>query len=152
LHYMDSVSTPPYSVIYIHNTALDTSILTNYSNQFITSTLVQVRSSKFILVNSYFLPNSDIRPHLSLLTNLLQDPTYQNLPIIITGDLNARHTVGWNDHFTNTLGRQLLDFISSHALENHNKGTYTCFTPNGQSVIDLTLTNLLASPLIMDWT
>src|SRR5699024_124797 len=115
LYYHRSPSDPPYSVINVHNTALNTSILNQYSNRFITSILVQIRSSKFILVNSYFLPDSDLRPHLTLLTSLLQDPSLLNLPIIITGDLNARHK-DWKDHFTNTQGRLVLDFISSHAL------------------------------------
>src|SRR5699024_6156832 len=57
----------------------------------------------------------------------------------------------WKDHYTNTQGRLVLDFISSHALENHNKGTYTCFKHNGQSIIDLTLSNSLASSLITNW-
>lgn len=147
----DSPTNPPYSVIYAHNRNLSTSHITSFSNRFITTISIQIRSTKLLLVNVYLLPNDpNFDAHLILLSNILLDPQFQNLPIILTGDFNARHT-HWLDHHTNTQGRKLFNFITTHALSVHNNSEYTCIRSNGSGIIDLTLTNTAANFLINEW-
>ena len=141
LYFTSSPTQSSYSAICVCNKNLTTTHITKYSNRFITTISVQIRNSTVILVNIYFLPNDpNLETHLSILSNLLTDPDFQNLAIIFTGDLNARH-INWHDHYTNRQGRNLFDLITSHALAMHN----------GNSIIDLTLTNIAATPLVLDW-
>ena len=75
----------------------------------------------------------------------------ENLPLMVGVDTNAHHTV-WGHRSCNQRGRSLLLSLSSNNLILANKGNTPTFrTKVGNSVIDLTFTNILGSKLLSSW-
>ncbi|KAF7487638.1 hypothetical protein SSS_02905 [Sarcoptes scabiei] len=70
--------------------------------------------------------------------NLLQ--TYERHPIILSGDLNARHTL-WYDRIVNKHGELFCELVNEQALHIHNNKNPTCITLNVLSSTECLITN-----------
>jgi ribonuclease HI len=75
----------------------------------------------------------------------------EGLPLVIGTDANS-HSEAWGSTDTNQRGEELLEFILGSGLDWKNTGRRPTFvTGNRQEVLDLTLTNILASTLVAEW-
>jgi hypothetical protein len=115
---------------------------------------VAVETEDVVLCCVYISPNKatpeDFEKQLDdIETNLKSHD--KNKPVIITGDLNAKHP-SWGGVNTNKRGLILLEWIHSQNLILLNDGKKpTCIRPNGQSYIDLTMINESAATRGFTW-
>ncbi|KPM05827.1 hypothetical protein QR98_0042990, partial [Sarcoptes scabiei] len=114
-----------------------------------TSIQILLNNSQLIVSNIYIKPNSISAMHVDKIRDLFN--SYSQFPIILSGDLNARHTL-WHDRKVNKHGEIISDLINDLDLYIHNDRKPTCKTINGSSIIDLTLTNVRATPKISQWS
>uniref|UniRef100_A0A834VF46 Reverse transcriptase domain-containing protein n=1 Tax=Sarcoptes scabiei TaxID=52283 RepID=A0A834VF46_SARSC len=148
IYHVDNHLTPKTG-IYINNRNIYTKILDSFTNSWMTSIQVQLDNQPLVLSTVYINPNSIEPEHLTTLRNLLK--TYEKTPVILSGDFNARHTL-WNDRIINKHGQLICDLINELELQIHNNSKTTCFTDSGgESIIDLTLTNSIATPFLANW-
>ncbi|KAF7489632.1 hypothetical protein SSS_08796 [Sarcoptes scabiei] len=135
----------PKTGIVINNKTLYTKTIDTYTSTWMTSIQVQLCNTQLILCNIYIEPNTMTEEHLGTLRNLLKD--YEHFPLILAGDFNARHTL-WHDRIINKHGELICELINDFDMQIHNEKSPTCITENGNSIIDLTLSNSKATPLI----
>ncbi|KAF7496158.1 Putative protein in type-1 R1DM retrotransposable element [Sarcoptes scabiei] len=147
IHQVGNNSKPKTGIV-INNKTLYTKTLDNYTNSWMTSIQVQLDKTQLIISNIYIEPNTMIDEHIETLRNLLKD--YEHLPLILAGDFNARHTL-WHDRIVNKHGELICELINDFDLQIHNENSPTCITDNGNSIIDLTLSNSRATPHIKQW-
>lgn len=140
-HSSDSIDTATV----ILNNNLSTSLIEEFTNSFATSIRIQTESEDIILVNSYIRTGDLADPHIEFLNNLYL--THSHNPIIVCGDLNARHPF-WFDPTTNSNGTKLKQIIDEQELTVHNTNHTTC---RDASIIDLTISNSLAFCMVDDW-
>lgn len=112
-----------------------------------------------LLICSVYIHDSltptQIEEHLKPLNEFASK---HGLKLIMAGDFNCHHPA-WgkdpDDHRARSRGEKLYEYICCQNLYIHNDGrhTYNKMTVNGiiESTIDLTLTNHLASELIVGW-
>ena len=75
----------------------------------------------------------------------------ESLPLVVATDSNAHHTA-WGHRSCNSRGRDLLLSLSANNLVLANTGNIPTFRSKvGNSVIDLTFTNISGSNLINSW-
>ena len=115
------------------------------SNSNFTIAKIYINNQQIIIVNTYIAPDSLNTEHSSHIEHIFRH--YSHLPVILSGDLNARHT-RWFDNYTNRHGRIINQLIDELELNILNNGVPTCNTLNGSSIIDLTLTNHRAMNMI----
>jgi len=117
-----------------------------------TTLKICLSQATFILSNIYIHPEESVHDYPNRITNLCNDPAIKNLPLILAGDFNARHTY-WFDVKTNARGTVIEQLMSQLDLDHHNKrNNFTCFHRKGRSIIDLTITNTKARNLITNWS
>ena len=97
-----------------------------------------------------YIHPDDTHIYKHTLARLFGDPALHGLPIVLSGDLNARHTY-WHDTTNSARGIELEDLMSQLDLDHHNTGSFTCYHAGGRSVIDLTVTNTLARNSVTNW-
>ncbi|KAF7492646.1 Putative protein in type-1 R1DM retrotransposable element [Sarcoptes scabiei] len=148
IYHIDENSKPKTG-IYLNNSSLYCKKLEDFTNAWMTSIEIQLNKSQLIISNVYIEPNTISSFHIDILKNLLT--THENVPLIITGDFNARHTM-WHDRIINRHGEIIYELINDFNLYPHNDKNPTCLTINGTSIIDLTLTNHKAMPYVRNWT
>ncbi|KAF7496039.1 hypothetical protein SSS_00314 [Sarcoptes scabiei] len=134
--------------IFINNKNLMAKKLDKYTNCWMTTVQVQLSKSLLIISNVYIEPNTISSSHIDLLKDLMK--TFANHPLILSGDLNARHTL-WHDRIINRHGESICELINDFDLHIHNDESPTCLTINGNSIIDLTLSNYKARSFIRNW-
>ena len=117
----------------------------------ITSVLIQGLNQRRVVVCSYY---SDITKKvddngiINRLSNFCND---NDLPLIIGCDSNS-HSSSWGCKDTNRRGHEFDDLILSNNLIINNMGSTPTFVSHlGESIIDITMTNAHASPMISDW-
>lgn len=114
------------------------------------SLTVTTRTTKIRIINTYKSPTEDIRNVLHTIEGILT--TRENLPTVILGDFNAKHQA-WGGASSDSSGDILAQFAINHSLfilnDSDQGPTYS--STNGNSYIDLTLTNDLLFPDIFDW-
>ncbi|KAF7496041.1 Retrovirus-related Pol polyprotein from type-1 retrotransposable element R1 [Sarcoptes scabiei] len=138
----------PKTGIFINNKNLMAKKLDKYTNCWMTTVQVQLSKSLLIISNVYIEPNTISSSHIDLLKDLMK--TFANHPLILSGDLNARHTL-WHDRIINRHGESICELINDFDLHIHNDESPTCLTINGNSIIDLTLSNYKARSFIRNW-
>ena len=142
----------PLSAIILKRNNLSISHIQNLSNQFFTTVKINTSNKPIILCNVYIPPNQINDSHVDFISNLFENSEFNTnkYPIILTGDLNARHSY-WHDHHTNFHGTEIFNLINQLELFISNNNSPTCFTHNGTSHIDLTISNKYAKDLIQNW-
>lgn len=75
-----------------------------FTNEFCAVAEVSVQSLVFIMVSIYMSPSKDISTSLNHLILILE--CFNNKPILICSDTNARHTI-WLDNLVNARGNAL---------------------------------------------
>ncbi|KAF7489848.1 Retrovirus-related Pol polyprotein from type-1 retrotransposable element R1 [Sarcoptes scabiei] len=138
----------PKTGIFVNNTSLFTKKIEDFSNSWITTIQIHLQQSPLIVSTVYIEPNSISSIHENLVRKLFK--TYENVPLIVSGDFNARHTM-WHNRITNKHGEVIYEIMNDFDLYLHNDQRPTCLTINGSSIIDLTLTNHKATPFIRNW-
>lgn len=138
----------PRAIIAIFNSAVQHQVIQT-SNEDICAVKFTNASTQCILISTYIPSNTDIRPHLIILRNILE--THQNTPVIISGDTNCNHPIWGSQRYT-TRGQILSDFISELDLCIFNSQSPTYQHQDGRKGwIDLTLANSSAVTLIANW-
>ncbi|OTF74801.1 hypothetical protein BLA29_005566, partial [Euroglyphus maynei] len=112
-----------YSAIVVINNSLIVDQLSDFTNSFATTLLIQTKHRYLVLVNIYIHSNSFGVIHQNFFTSLLS--TYSNLPIILCGDFNARNPY-WHDVVTNRNGYMFKEVIDNHNLIVINNKSKTC--------------------------
>ena len=83
------------NAVIINNKDLQSNLISAHSNERITAVHIWWShggcQKELVIVNVYLRPREDLEPDLQLLGRLLHDPQWRTLPIIISGDWNARH-------------------------------------------------------------
>ncbi|KAJ8936360.1 hypothetical protein NQ318_007127 [Aromia moschata] len=99
------------------------------------------------ICSAYFPRNTESPPRE--LSDLIRYCEGIGLPLLVGCDSNSHHTM-WGDKEVKPRGRMLLEFLTLSGMQIANRGSVpTYFTPERQSVIDLTLcsTELLSQDL-----
>ena len=111
---------------------------------------LRINSRLTILIASIYMDINNAIPD-NLLSRISNYADNEQLPLIICTDSNAHHTA-WGHRNCNTRGRELCLSINSNNLVICNSGNTPTFnSPNGNSVIDLTLANSLGINLLHNW-
>ncbi|KAF7490419.1 Putative protein in type-1 R1DM retrotransposable element [Sarcoptes scabiei] len=147
--YQTDENSIPKTGIFVNNLNLYCKKIEKFTNAWMTTIQIQLFKSLLVICNVYIEPNTISSHHIEFLRDLLK--TYENVPLILTGDFNARHTL-WNDRIINKHGECIYDLIIEFDLFLHNNKNATCLTINGTSIIDLTLSNHRATPHVKNWT
>jgi Endonuclease-reverse transcriptase len=102
---------------------------------------VVVKVEGILFICCYFKPNEGVDWLCSKLS-LLEDHLATDQPVVIIGDLNARHTE-MGDHYSNAYGNTLLGFIDAMNLQRvePGKGRWTFIRGLNRSVIDHVIGN-----------
>lgn len=115
------------------------------SNSWIVGTRISPTAclhNEIIIINVYMSPSTNIAHKLENLSIILHK--YNNHPIILAGDFNARSTT-FGDVKTNARGRLLEQFVHNHGLSLKNTSSAPTFQKvNRSSLVDMTFTNLKA--------
>ncbi|KAJ8961489.1 hypothetical protein NQ318_014737 [Aromia moschata] len=101
------------------------------------------------ICSAYFPRNTESPPRE--LSDLIRYCEGIGLPLLVGCDSNSHHTM-WGDKEVKPKGRMLLEFLTLSGMQIANRGSVpTYFTPERQSVIDLTLcfTELLSR--VVSW-
>ncbi|XP_036328686.1 uncharacterized protein LOC118741007 [Rhagoletis pomonella] len=126
--------------------------------EFLTQDLVAVQTTlkvdgrelEVVLAAAYFPGDNANVPPLEV-QQLLESCRRKRLPVILGCDANA-HNMEWGSSDTNRRGECLLEYIISADLSIHNVGNEPTFiTRVREEVLDITISNRLASPLIGQW-
>ncbi|XP_066288339.1 uncharacterized protein [Branchiostoma lanceolatum] len=118
--------------------------LTNTTHADIAAANIYADTSSFTLISAYVPP--DNKDGIDEVMRVLKSLQGTNKPLILCGDLNARHPA-WGDERENHLGHHL----NSHLLAN-NLHVINNYRPTRENiVIDLTITNKQATQLIERW-
>jgi ribonuclease HI len=149
LFYAQNCVRPKAAILVANNKLLPTSI-TTYINEYSTVILLELKSKTFAFISLYCSPFENIELELRHTQNIINVLKPQNL--IISIDSNA-HSRVWFSNTDDNRGNILNEFIAQNNLImlNNNVNTPTYYTPEAESFIDLTLTNLAATPLINQW-
>ena len=130
------------AVLYVHNTISCTSIpeISNISKQIDSAWgLVIVNNRRYVIGSVYVKLNYN-NGITDVLKMLNAADTYRKkvkaAGVILTGDLNARHTV-WGDTMKNNYGNQLFERLDSNAFTIRYAPSPTFLSENGSSCIDL---------------
>ncbi|XP_035215115.1 uncharacterized protein LOC118188733 [Stegodyphus dumicola] len=104
----------------------------------------------FILISVYCPPSQGLETHLSILEDLISD--YQNIPVIISGDFDAKHTI-WGPSQPDPRGLQICEFLASTdmCVINDPDSPPTFTGARGNSWIDLTLLRKHGQLNIINW-
>lgn len=95
--------------------------------------------NSLLLAASYMAHEEDVPP--TEVVELASQATRRKAGLVIGSDTNAHNRI-WGSRATNKRGELLLSFIQSTNLLIANKGSEPTFvSPNGESIIDLTLTD-----------
>lgn len=134
------------------NKHLKVSQVNLFTNANFSTVKIYTSESYIILSNVYIPPHQLNDSHYDTIMNLFSHQEYcdNQIPIILTGDLNARHKY-WHDHDQNSHGIVLFDLINILELTIMNDNNPTCFSHNGSSHIDLTIANSFALNSISEW-
>jgi len=134
---------------------LNAFLLSDYSDQDITSVILEGNNKSLVLVSAY-LPHDDEAPTDTLRKLVISQEKKKNYLLIGT-DANARHEV-WGSSSTNERGECLLDFINLYNLSICNRGNKPTFSfPSSDiydgwdTTLDVTLVNNLTFPIINNW-
>ncbi|XP_017464834.1 PREDICTED: uncharacterized protein LOC108358170 [Rhagoletis zephyria] len=105
---------------------------------------------EMVLAAAYFPgDNANVQP--LEVQQLLEFCRRRRLPVILGCDANA-HNMEWGSLDTNRRGECLLEYIISEDLSIHNVGNKpTFFTRVREEALDITISNRLASPQIVQW-
>lgn len=141
-------SSKPLSGILVSNPKLYVEFLQEYSCSNITTIKIHLQNHFLIIACLYFEPNSLSNELLNKVRDVMD--TFRQQPMIIAGDLNARHVL-WHNRTTNGQGDKIADLIDDYELHVHNLDIPTYISHFGSSVIDLTISNDEAYPRITDW-
>ena len=99
---------------------------------------------------SYYLHEDLPIPHPKM-RKLVKHCKDNKLPLILGGDANAHHSL-WNSTDINDRGDELYSFLMSNNLHSCNIGhSPTFITRSRQEMLDVTITNSSAHPLVRDW-
>ncbi|XP_035231869.1 uncharacterized protein LOC118203695, partial [Stegodyphus dumicola] len=116
----------------------------------LSAVLLQASNFSLLLISQYASPAEDLETTIELAQSVLQRTKLSN--VIIAGDYNAHHT-NWGYSSTDTRGRQLEDFISTHNLILHNSidspPTFDRIFAVGWP--DLTLSTVPIAQHVQDW-
>ena len=136
------------TVIICLNNYLNIQLIDDFSNDFCTTVGVSCHGKAIIVANFYIPPNQLNDSHINFLTNL--SSTFSSHPLVVCGDFNSRSPV-WHDNKTNQNGARFKGIFNQTDLVLQNDKSHTCFTHNGSSLIDLTMTNSHATGSILRW-
>src|SRR6218665_416142 len=132
----------------ITNSNISCYLLEEFSNEFCTSTLLHTQNASVVIANFYIPPNKFNSNHSTFIETLLQ--AHEHKALILCGDFNARHPL-WFDKTINCNANKFISIIQSNSLNIHNTNSITCQTPQGSSIIDLTITNPHAIYMVQNW-
>ncbi|KAJ8934059.1 hypothetical protein NQ318_003246, partial [Aromia moschata] len=101
------------------------------------------------LAIAYFPRNTESPPRE--LSDLIRYCEGIGLPLLVGCDSNSHHTM-WGDKEVKPRGRMLLEFLTLSGMQIANRGSVpTYFTPERQSVIDLTLCSTELLSQVVSW-
>nr|XP_027201524.1 uncharacterized protein LOC113795535 [Dermatophagoides pteronyssinus] len=146
--YKQELNKTPDTAIVITNKSLIINLIHEFSCSFATTISIQCIDRFIIICNIYIRPNEICTEHIEFIENIINK--YRNTPLIISGDFNARHLL-WHDKIINRNGTKIFDIIDKHNLIIHNNKEKTCQTSNGNSIIDITLTNDHGCHIVQNW-
>ncbi|XP_018360475.1 PREDICTED: uncharacterized protein LOC108759498 [Trachymyrmex cornetzi] len=114
---------------------------------------VAIRWGDIVVVGIYLPPSLGI-PQCEEALEELERWAIRNIdrPMIIEGDLNAKSML-WNSRSTNPRGTLIAEWASAMGMCCLNRGhESTCVRINGESIVDVTFANPIASRRIVNWT
>lgn len=150
LFYLKNSNTRPKSAVVVLDPNFEVLLLAEYSSSNITACLIRLSSEHIVILSCYFEPDSDIERYLYILDTVLHQ--YKNQKIIMCGDFNARSSI-WHDRVNDKRGKLLYSWISQHNLNIENKDDTATFSSHqGESCIDMTLTNEKCTQVLSSWT
>lgn len=134
---------------------LEISLVNELSTRDLTAALLRIivrgRRMTIMLASVYLPPGLEDMPPSAELVNLVNWCENRNLPVVIGGDMNSRHSA-WGSRINNTRGNALAGFIASTTLEIVNRGSEPTFVSGPRtSVVDVTLVSPRLLPLVADW-
>ncbi|KAJ8962768.1 hypothetical protein NQ318_001167 [Aromia moschata] len=101
------------------------------------------------ICSAYFPRNTESPPRE--LSDLIRYCEGIGLPLLVGCDSNSHHTM-WGDKEVKPRGRMLLEFLTLSGMQIANRGSVpTYFTPERQSVIDLTLCSTELLSQVVSW-
>ncbi|KAJ8962127.1 hypothetical protein NQ318_018084 [Aromia moschata] len=101
------------------------------------------------ICSAYFPRNTESPPRE--LSDLIRYCEGIRLPLLVDCDSNSHHTM-WGDKEVKPRGRMLLEFLTLSGMQIANRGSVpTYFTPERQSVIDLTLCSTELLSQVVSW-
>ncbi|KAJ8962335.1 hypothetical protein NQ318_018317 [Aromia moschata] len=101
------------------------------------------------ICSASFTRNTESHPYE--LSDLIRYCEGIGLPLLVGCDSNSHHTM-WGDMEVKPRGRMLLEFLTLRGMQVANRGSVpTYFTPERQSVIDLTLCSTEFLSQVLSW-
>jgi hypothetical protein len=131
---------PKSAIIYTRMNDIKGMFLEKFTNELIVWPVFSIDNEDIHLCSAYMPPSKPIEEVLDQINATINEIKPKNL--IISYDTNAKSNV-WFSKFNNKRGYDMLEFILKNDLTiMNNSSDPTFFTINGQSHIDLTLTNI----------
>ena len=98
------------------------------------------------IIGSVYIPPDDKDAMNNFLRSLQSIMSKTDIPIIVTGDFNASHSL-WHNKSNNILGQILHDFLITKDLTILNDSS----TTRNDRIIDLTITNNMFARKVTNW-
>lgn len=139
-----------YTALIVANPAFDVLILPQWCSSHMTAVSIDTGQDSFLLASVYCPPSDDLSSYLELLERFIT--SNRNSKIVIMGDFNSK-SFEWYSSITDVRGETLSEFITNNDLYilNEPGRPYTFSSYNGNSNIDLTITNGNAVKLVTEW-
>lgn len=143
----------PRTVTIIRNKLINT-IAIPENTHWLTGIIVEISSSRLVLLNAYLSPSTSINLQLNTLSKVIL--RYSRYPLILVGDFNCRST-RFGDVKCNARGRALEEFVRRYSLilaSGRGGPTHLNHNGVGQSCVDITFVNAKASKLklVKNWS
>jgi len=134
------------AAIYVANTGV------TVANVISDPEFVSARLNGVQVYSCYASPNKPIEDFQDLLRRLEDNirTVQQEVPVLVTGDLNAR-SAAWGDWVDNRRGEELELLIESLGLVIANSGSTPTFSRGAGSIVDVTLSCDSLAARITDW-
>lgn len=138
------------TAIVVNSKSIDLILNTELSSNTIVVAHTIIQNIDTGILNCYAEPNTDFDTFLAELDFILINVNAKY--ILLTGDFNAKSRL-WGNKNVNSKGPLLEAFISQYNLHIVNQGTTPTFSSQqGESVVDLTLSNDRLAPVVVDWS
>lgn len=139
----------PQSALIILNKNLNIIKIAQDSNTYFTTISLDINNINLTLCSAYFKFSIPIATFTDKLTTIARNN--RNRPLIIMADTNAR-SPQWFDHILNQNGQEMMRCLDRNELLTENQpGQPFTYSHNGNSNIDLTITNSSATSLVQGW-